>query len=166
MSARIDRSGSATQEAVLSWIEEFAPYGVFTLDTSLRVQSWNQWMEQHSGRRFEEVAGKNLIELYPELQERKLASHFERALDGESSVLSTALHRYLLALQSPFPAPDQPEMLQTARIAPLFAESRICGIVVVIEDVTQRENQAEVLARQQHRDVMLSWALAHLLETE
>src|SRR5689334_23873141 len=28
-------------------------------------------------------------------------------------------------------------MLQTARIAPLFSEGEICGIVVVIEDVAQ-----------------------------
>src|SRR5581483_10126300 len=92
--------------------------------------------------------------------------HFERALQGESSVLSTALHRYLLPLPSPFRETGQVHMLQTARIAPLFVEDKICGVVLVIEDVTQRERQAEILSRQHRRDELLSWALAQLLQTD
>ena len=38
--------------------------------------------------------------------------------------------------------------------------------MLVIEDVTQRESQADTLARQHRRDELLSWALAHLLKTE
>jgi signal transduction histidine kinase len=123
-------------------------------------------MVQHSGLQFKDVAGKSLFALYPTLQERKLASHFERALEGESSVLSTSLHRYLLPLPSPFRESGVVHMLQTARIAPLFSDEKICGIVLVLEDVTQRESQAEALARQHRRDELLSWALAHLLKTE
>jgi signal transduction histidine kinase len=37
---------------------------------------------------------------------------------------------------------------------------------VIIEDVTQRERQADALGRQHRRDQLLSWALAHLLKTE
>jgi signal transduction histidine kinase len=166
MADPVQHPGSKREAAVLSWIQQFAPYGVITLDESLRVQSWNSWMEQHSGRPLEEVAGQDLFRLYPELSERKLTGHFERALAGESSVLSTALHRYLLPLRATFPDRSAPQMLQTARLAPLFAEGRICGVVVVIEDVTQRESQAEALARQHRRDELLSWALASLLETE
>jgi signal transduction histidine kinase len=116
--------------------------------------------------KFDDVAGKSLLALFPELQERKLETHFERALMGESSVLSSSLHRYLLKLPSPFQEVRQPEMLQTARISPLYSEGEICGIVLVIEDVTQRESQAEELGRQHRRDELLSWALAHLLKTE
>ena len=109
---------------------------------------------------------KNLFALFPDLHERRLFSHFERALQGESSVLSTALHRYLLPLPSPFRDGGVSQMLQTARIAPLFSEGKVCGIVLVIEDVTQRESQAVTLGRQHRRDELLSWALAHLLKTE
>jgi len=137
-----------------------------TLDESFQVQSWNHWMELHSGKRFEDVAEKNLFTLYPDVQERRLVGHFERALQGESSVLSTALHRYLLPLPSPFREAGVATMLQTARISPLFYGGEVCGIVLVIEDVTQRESQAEALGRQHRRDELLSWALAHLLKTE
>jgi signal transduction histidine kinase len=137
-----------------------------TLDKSFQVESWNHWMELHSGKRLADVAGKNLFTLFPDLHERKLASHFERALEGESSVLSTSLHRYLLPLPSPFRETSRPHMLQTARITPLFFEGKVCGVVLVIEDVTQRESQAETLARQHRRDELLSWALAQLLKTD
>ena len=154
------------EAALLSWIQQFAPYGVVTLDETFKVQTWNHWMELHSGKRLADLAGKSLFELFPDLRERKMTGHFERALKGESCVLSTALHRYLLRLPSPYREPGITEMLQTARIAPLFSNDRICGVVLVIEDVTQRESQAAALGRQHRRDELLSWALAHLLRTE
>jgi signal transduction histidine kinase len=57
-------------------------------------------------------------------------------------------------------------MRQTARIAPLHSDGGLCGILVVIEDVTQRESQSEALGRQHRRDETLSWALAHFLKSE
>jgi signal transduction histidine kinase len=152
--------------ALLSWIRQHAPYGVVTLDESFQVQTWNHWMELHSGKRFEDVVGKHLFTVYPDVQERRLVAHFERAMQGESSVLSTSLHRYLLPMPSPFRETAVDMMLQTARIAPLFCGGKVCGVVLVIEDVTQRESQADALGRQHRRDELLSWALAHLLKTE
>ena len=166
MPERADNSEAQREEALLSWIQQFAPYGVVTLDESFHIQSWNHWMELHSGLRLADVAGKNLLTLFPDLQERKLVSHFERALRGESSVLSTALHHYLLPLPSLFRETGLTHMLQTGRIAPLFSDGKVCGIVLVIEDVTQRESQADTLGRQHRRDGLLSWALAQLLKTE
>lgn len=152
--------------ALLSWLHEFAPFGVLTLDRSLRVQSWNHWMEIHSGWRAADVLDKELFGLFPDLQERKLSAHFERALEGESLVLSTALHLYLLALPSPFREDGRRHMLQTVRLAPLSSAGRVCGVVVLIEDVTQRESQAEALRGQHRRDEILSWALVNLLTIE
>ncbi len=157
---------SQRKEALLTWIQQFAPYGVVTLNESFEIQSWNHWMELSSGMQFEEVEGKNLFALFPDLEPRRLISHFERALQGESSVLSTALHRYLLPLPSLFRETGLSKMRQTARIAPLFFGTKVCGIVLVIEDVTQRESQSEALGRQHRRDELLSWALAQLLKTE
>lgn len=166
MSEENNGSGSIREKALLSWIQRFAPYGVVTLDESLQIKGWNHWMELHSLKKFEEVEGKSLFEVFPDLRDRRLGSNFERALQGESSVLSTALHRYLLPLPSTFREPGTKYMLQTARISPLFFEGRICGVVIVIEDVTQRESQARMLNRQHRRDELLSWILAQLLKTQ
>ncbi len=159
-------ASSKGEGALLTWIQQFAPYGIITLDESFRVQSWNHWMETHSARRFEEVAGKDLFALFPDLHQRKLAVCFERALVGEFSFLSTALHHYLLPLPSPFREPGLVHMLQTARITPIFSAGRVSAILVMIEDVTQRECQAEDLRRQHRRDEIISWSLAHLLQPE
>jgi PAS domain S-box-containing protein len=161
-----EKAETQDEGALLSWIQEYSPYGVITLDSVFRVKSWNRWMEIHSGKRLEDVAGQDLFTLFPELHVRRLAIHFARALSGEACVLSTGLHHYLLALPSPFREPGVVNMLQTARIAPLFTEGKVSGVVVVIEDVTQRESQAEALRRQHHRDEILSWALAHLLKAQ
>ena len=166
MASMQDRTGPYGEGPLLSWIKQFAPYGVITLNEAFQVETWNHWMEIHSSRRSEEVIGKDFFELYSEVRERKLAAHFERALSGEACVLSSALHHYVLALPCTFREPGMPHMLQTTRIAPLFEKGRVCGVVVIIEDVSQRESQAEALRRQQRRDEILSWALAHLLKAE
>jgi signal transduction histidine kinase len=166
MSPQVERSAPERDAALLSWLRRLAPYGVVTLDPLFRVQSWNNWMELHSGWRFEQVAGKSLFAIYEDLAARNLLSPFERALAGESSVLSTALHGYLVPLASPMAGAAGGLMRQTARIAPLFSDGLVCGIVVVIEDVTQRETQADALVRQHRRDEVLAWALAHFLKSE
>jgi signal transduction histidine kinase len=157
---------SSRKEALLGWVQQYSPYGVVTLDKSYRIQSWNHWMETHSGKDFKEVAGKDFFELFPEVRGRGLAGYFERALLSESSVLSTALHHYLLHLPATLRIPGVGFMRQTARIAPLISQGEVCGIVLVIEDVTQREIQAEALTRQHRRDQILAWALSHFLKVE
>ncbi len=166
MASPHDNSDSKRELAILSWVQQFAPYGVLTLDASLRVQSWNQWLASHSALTSNEVVGRQLFEIFPDLEVRKLTQHFERALAGESSVLSTALHHYLLPLKSPLNAQPGHWMQQTARVAPLLSQGEICGVIVVIEDVTQREVQAEILNHRHRRDEVLSWALVHLLKTD
>ena len=151
---------------MLAWIHEFAPYGVITTDTRFRIQSWNRWMTAHTGRTLEEVSQQPLLELFPEIEERRLLPRLERALEGESSLLSTALHSYILRLDSPVRHPAFPQMQQTGRIAPLLFQKETIGVIIVVEDVTQREIQSYLLRQQHDRDRLLSWALAHLLTSE
>lgn len=150
---------------MLSWIQD-APYGIFTLDTSLRVQSWNRWMETQSSFSCADVKGRPLFEIFPDLIQRRLEAPFQRALKGESSVLSSSLHQYLLSLKSPMSGDEKGLMRQTARVSPLIFEGDICGVIGMIEDVTQREHQAASLMEQYRRDEALSWALFHLLKAE
>ena len=166
MASPEEKPGTERELALLSWIQQFAPYGVLTLDTSLRVQTWNRWLESHSSLTAAAVAGRNLFEIFPELEKRRLTAPFQRALEGESCVLSTALHHYLLPLQSPLHNGGSDQMQQTARIAPLLSGGKVCGVIVVIEDVTQREDQADILSRQHRHDEVLSWALVHLLKSD
>lgn len=151
---------------MLTWIADFAPYGVITTDREFRIQSWNRWMELHSGKESAAVIGCNLLSLYPEVAQRGLAGRLQRALEGEVSVLSTALHGYLLKLAAPPGQEGFSQMQQTARIAPLQHQHEILGAIIIIEDVTQREFHALNSRRQHERDNILAWALAHLLESK
>lgn len=159
-------SASAQDGAMLSWVEAIAPYGIFTTDTELKIRSWNQWLVTHSGLTADDVLGRALTEVFPDVGERRMDEHFRRALEGEISVLSTALHKYLLPLRSTLRTNRDTDMLQTARIAPLVYEKETVGTIATIEDVTQRETHALVLRRQQEHDRLLSTALALLLASE
>lgn len=161
-----DRETFSAPDAMLGWMQEIAPYGVFTTDGTLRIRSWNQWLANHSGLGADKVIGHSLLEIFPEVKARKLDEHFRRALNGEVSVLSTALHKYLLPFPSTARESDVPHMLQTVRIAPLpGTQHRSPGTITIIEDVTQRECQALLLQRQQEHDRLLSTALATLLRS-
>jgi len=154
----------AQNEAMLAWIQEFAPYGVVTTDVDFRVQTWNHWMEIHSEFNSQRAIGRSLFELFPDLIERRLVERFHRALAGEINLLATALHEYLLPLSTTVRESGYQHMRQTARIAPLVLGEQTKGVIIVIEDVTQREFQAAILRTQHERDQILSWALAYLLK--
>jgi signal transduction histidine kinase len=157
-------SPNAQDTALLAWMHQMAPYGLLTTDAQLRIRSWNQWLENHSGLRGADVIGRPLLELYPDLVNRGLDQHFQRALAGEVSVLATGLHRYLLPLVPTIREGGYAFMQQSARIAPLSLGRAVAGTIVVIEDVTMREFHAATLRRQQEHDRLLSWALARLLQ--
>lgn len=163
--AGFERTRFSSNAALAAWMQEIAPFGIFTTDGELRIRSWNQWLVVHSGLSSDAVVGRPLIEVFPNLTERRLDGHFHRALAGEISVLSTALHQYLLPLRVTVPDSELPYMLQTARIAPLPDEGAIGGTITIIEDVTQREVHAAILHRQQELDRLLSSALAALLQS-
>ncbi len=160
----LDRA--SRRKAMLGWMEEIAPYGIFTTDTTLKIRSWNRWMVAHSGKSAESVIGRALVEVYPDTAARRLDEHFQRALGGQIAVLSTALHKYLLPLPPVSREFSVPFMLQTVRIAPLETKTEIVGTITILEDVTQRECQALILRRQQEHDQLLSTALGLLLESD
>ena len=153
----------SAHDAVLGWVKDIAPYGIFTTDTSFRIQSWNQWLATRSGMPATDLIGQMLPERFPELVDRGIHRRYQNALRGEISVLSAALHRYLLPFPSPVADLHAPHMLQTVRIAPLVMNHQIVGTITIIEDVTERETHALIMQRQQQHEHMLSRALSVLL---
>lgn len=159
-------TGEIQQDAILTWMQEVAPYGIFTTDADLRIRTWNRWLVNHSGLGTNEVVGRLLVEVFPDIHARRLDDYLRHALAGEISVLSTALHKHLLPMPVKLRGYDVAQMLQTVRIAPLTREKEIVGTITTIEDVTQRECQASVLRRQQEHDRLHTLALALLLQAE
>lgn len=154
------------KSALAQSLQLISPHGIFTTDADLRITSWNGWLVTHSGKPAATVIGRRLNEVTDDARVHRLLARYARVLNGEISVLSTALHKYLLPFPTTVPESGQPYMLQTARIAPLREGDRVVGTVTIIEDVTHREHQSSVLLKQQEMDRILSFALSALLKAE
>ena len=67
-----------TEQSFLPAIVDNFEAGIFVLDKSMKVELWTSYMAARSGRSAEEVIGKNLFELFPDLPkmwlEKKLRS--------------------------------------------------------------------------------------------
>jgi len=148
---------------LVGWVQESAPCGIVITDTHLRICKWNRWLENASGRKQCDLAGKDLLVEFPELVESGLHEKYQKALQGESFLLSTAFHSSLFAFPASVRDQDGGRMRQTATIAPLLLGDTVCGTITMVEDVTQRECQAAELRRQYRRQQFISSAAEKLL---
>jgi len=122
---------------IVQWLNDYAPQGILITDADLIIRGWNRWLEQHTGRTSQSVVGQPLFDIFPELVERHFDRFYEKALDGQITVLAHRFHQYLVKLPTK-PEFGVPEMKQSARIAPLVSGGEIVGTVTSIEDVTER----------------------------
>lgn len=124
--------------ALASWITQQTHQGLLATDKQFRILLWNRWMEIHSGRPAAEVMGQSLFDLYPAAVLNGLKEYFESALTGHVTVASHGLHRFLL----PLPATNRDlgfsEMPQSGQIGPLYQVADVIGVVMMLEDVSER----------------------------
>ena len=120
--------------------------GVFTTDTHLVVQVWDAALVRFTGITEDAAAGQSLTSLLPDLEKRGLVRRFQRALnDGVVEVLATAFHHYLIPCAPINPSKHFDQMQQLVTIAPLRDGESIAGLLVTIEDVTERlERECEL----------------------
>ena len=136
---------------VLQAVQQLTNWGILITDSQLRVTAWNAWLEARSGRRSQDVIGRNLIEVFPELASRGFEPFYRQVLEGQAVVLAQRLHGYLLAMPSSVEGDRNPHMQQSVKIAPLVEEGQVIGTLTVIEDVTERvlfEDESVANARQ------------------
>jgi signal transduction histidine kinase/CheY-like chemotaxis protein len=165
--------------AAAKWFEELDDRGVFITDDRFIVRRWNHWLAAQTGRRPEDIVGRSLFELFPELVTRGLDVSYRDAMAGEVRVLSQRFHKYLLPITRNFHGAGLTEMAQSARIEPLRNELGVIGTITLIEDVTERviserelrnqiaaSDQARQLAEEASRlkDVFLA-TLSHEIRT-
>ena len=138
-------------------MHDLAAQGIVTTDSELKVVEWNHWMEEHTCKTAADVIGKNLLEVFPELIQRRLDRNYKWALEGQVRVLSQALHGYLIAMPAVSGEHGTAQMQQAVRISPLSHEGRVIGTLTIIEDVTERvAREAELQAQIEERSRLLS----------
>src|SRR5262245_47340494 len=122
--------------------------GVFTTDTQLIIQVWDDTLARLTGISEESASGQALTALLPDLEQRGLLKRFQRSLKaGIVEVLATAFHRYLIPCAPATPSKHFDKMQQHVTIAPLRDGDVIAGLIVTIEDVTERLEREHGLAK-------------------
>src|SRR3954470_21253891 len=121
--------------------------GVFTTDQNLIIQVWDATLTRLTGIRSGDASGQPLLKVIPDLEARGLTPSFRHVLeDGVVEVLAPAFHRYLISCVPQAPSPRHRRMRQRVIIAPLRQDSRIAGLIVTIEDVTERMDHEQDIA--------------------
>lgn len=123
--------------------------GVFTTDGDLIIRVWDAALARLTAISAEEASGQPLTTVVPDLEERRLLPRFRRVLnDGVVEVLAAAFHHYLIPCPPPIPSKRFDKMQQLVTIAPLREGDRIGGLIVTVEDVTERLDRERDLAEQ------------------
>ena len=121
--------------------------GVFTTDIDLVVQVWDATLAQFTGISEESALGQALTTLLPDLEQRGLLKRFQRSLnEGVVELLAPAFHHYLIPCAPVTPAKHFDKMQQHVTIAPLREGDAIAGLIVTVEDVTDRLERERELA--------------------
>jgi HEAT repeat protein len=121
--------------------------GTFTADTSLTVRTWDDALARATGIDPAQAIGQALVDVIPSIATRGLLPRFEQAVaSGAVHVFSPGLHRYLVPCAPTVPSPRFAHMQQRVTLGPLREGDRIVGVLVAIEDVTERLDAERDLA--------------------
>lgn len=101
--------------------------GIYTVDAAMRITSWNQRMEDMSGVTEAEALGRELLSLFPQLEDEGVAQRIRQVLASGSPEKLRLTHRDFRG----------EERFQKRRIAPLKDGETTTGAVVIVEDVTE-----------------------------
>lgn len=142
--------------------------GLFTTDRQLVIRVWDATLERLTGISEESALGKELTALLPDLDERGLLQRFQRSLnEGVVEVLATAFHHYLIPCAPLTPSIRFDKMQQRVTIAPLRDDDTIAGLIVTVEDVTDRlERERELSARLAEGDEATRLSAAEMLSDD
>ena len=122
--------------------------GVFTTDNHLVIQVWDATLARLTRISEESALGQPLTALLPDLEKRALLQRFQRSLsEGVVEVLAPAFHHYLIPAAPVTPAKHFDMMQQRVTIAPLRDNDLIAGLIVTVEDVTERLERERELAK-------------------
>ena len=123
--------------------------GILTTDTDLVVTTWDATLEQMTGIPADRARGHRLEEIVPDLRSRMLIDLIrEPLISGSAQVLAPALHKYLIPCPPLEPSDEFDYMQQRVVVGALRDAHRSVGLVMSIEDVTERLERERQLARQ------------------
>jgi diguanylate cyclase (GGDEF)-like protein len=116
--------------------------GILILDEELNIKAWNRWLAVHTHLSLEDVLDKNLCELFPSIDEKRLKRKIKSVLvTNTSSFYSVDPHRYLLKIElSNITNPIYEFMQQDVTIAPYIKEEKLVALYIYDKTVLCESN--------------------------
>ena len=113
--------------------------GILTTDDRLVVTSWDAALASMTGVAAADAVGRPLGAVVPDLESRGLLAIVQETFDtGAPKVLAPAFHKYFVPAPPSTPSQRYDRMQQRVAIGTLLEDARAVGVVVTIEDVTER----------------------------
>lgn len=123
--------------------------GILTTDTALVVTSWDAALAAMTGLDSATAVGRPLVDLVPDLEPRGLLQVLREPLEsGAARVLAPALHGHLIPCPPSPPSPRFDRMQQRVVIGALQEGADTVGLMITVEDVTERLDREHALAGQ------------------
>ncbi len=122
--------------------------GITIIDSSGLVWFWNHWLEEKSGLSAEAATGKPFLELFPELNNTRLALAIDTALKyGLTSLLSQSLNKSPLPLFDKSSNPVE-RLQQAIHVAPVECPDHARFCLVQVNDVSLAVTRERLLREQ------------------
>lgn len=131
--------------------------GLVVLDKNMTVKHWNRWMTLHSGISADDIVGKKLFEVYPQLERPHFLRNCRTVLAfGNFSFFSQKLHQYLFPMPAPGSRAHEFEfMQQTCAMGPIRNEQgEIEGLYLSVQDVSDMVSYQKKLVRLNQTDYL------------
>jgi diguanylate cyclase (GGDEF)-like protein len=124
--------------------------GTLVLDPDMKIVVWNKWMENYSFVPEADALGKQLAELFPELQTGRLTNAIQSALVNRlPSLLSQTLNKAPLPLYANTKdAEARQRMQQAIQVIPIVVPNMPVHCLVQITDVSNAVNRESILRHQ------------------
>ena len=110
--------------------------GIILINKNLEVKFWNRWLEIRTGINSKEIIGKNILDFYPMIDDKKLIRKITTALKLNSSTFYTPqFSKYLIPIELSKVA-DRVfnEMQQSVTITPYDIKKEL--VIIYIYDTT------------------------------
>ena len=121
--------------------------GVITTDRQLAIRGWNEWVAGVTGVPEAGALGKPLMDFVAPERADFYRELFAEVLErGTARVLAPAFHKYLIACRPRIPSSHFEHMQQRVTVAPLAADAGTVGVMITLEDVTERLDRERTIA--------------------
>ena len=123
--------------------------GILTTDTDLVLRTWDPSLEGMTGISSDSARGRRLEDVVPTLKHHALLELIREPLvSGSAQVLAPAIHKYLIPCPPLVPSDEFQQMQQRVVVGALHDDQHTVGLVISIEDVTERLVRERRLARE------------------